>query len=62
MGGKEPKSEGDSQIIWGNNFPIVDLNPREKRQSLSESIKSLKKIAGDKKATEDTIKIHGLYS
>ena len=55
----EPESEGESQIIQGDNFPIVDLKAynTEGREAQFKKINQVvEKMTGDKKATEYAIK------
>ena len=55
----EQESEGESQVIRGDNFPIVDLksyNTDGKEIQLIQINQVIEKITGEKKSTEDTIK------
>ena len=55
----DPESEGESQIVRGDNFPIVDLktyNTEAKEAQFIQRNQVLDKITGDKKTTEETIK------
>ena len=55
----EPESEGESQIIRGDNFPIVDLkayNTEGREAQFIQINQVVEKMTGDKKATEDAIK------
>ena len=55
----EPESEGESQIIRGDNFPIVDLkayNTEGREAQFIQINQVVDKMTGDKKATEDAIK------
>ena len=55
----EPENEGESQIIRGDNFPIVDLkayNTVGKEEQFIQISQKIDKCTGDKKATEETIK------
>ena len=55
----EQESEGESQVIRGDNFPIVDLksfNTDGKAIQFIQINKVIKKVTGEKKSTEDTIK------
>ena len=55
----EPESEGESQIIRGDNFPIVDLkayNTEGREAQFIQMNQVVEKMTGDKKATEDAIK------
>ena len=55
----EPESEGESQIIRGDNFPIVDLkayNTEGRKAQFIQINQVVEKMTGDKKATEDAIK------
>ena len=54
----EQESEGGSQVIWGDNFPIVDLKAYKtegKEIQFIQRNQIIEKITGDKKNTEDTI-------
>ena len=55
----EPESEGESQIIRGDIFPIVDLkayNTEGREAQFIQINQVVEKMTGDKKATEDAIK------
>ena len=55
----EPESESESQIIRGDNFPIVDLkayNTEGREAQFIQINQVIDKMTGDKKATEDAIK------
>ena len=55
----EQESEGESQVIRGDNFPIVDLksyNTDGKEIQFIHINQFIEKITGEKKGTEDTIK------
>ena len=55
----KPESEGESQIIRGHNFPIVDLkafNTEGKEAQFIQINQVIDKMIGNKKATEKTIK------
>ena len=54
----EPESEGESQVIRGDNFPIVDLkafNTEGKEAQFIQINQVIGKIARNKKLTEETI-------
>ena len=54
----EPESEGESQVIRGDNFPIVDLkafNTEGKEAQFIQINQVIGKITGNKKLTEETI-------
>ena len=54
----EPESEGESQVIRGDNFPIVDLkafNTKGKEAQFIQINQVIDKITGNKKLTEETI-------
>ena len=55
----EQESEGESQVIRGDNFPIVDLksyNSDGKEIQFIQINQVIEKVTGQKKSTEDTIK------
>ena len=55
----EQESEGESQVIGNDNFPIVDLktfNTEGKEVQFIQTNQIIEKVTGDKKITEDTIK------
>ena len=55
----EPESEGESQILRGDNFPIVDLkayNTEGREAQFIQINQVIDKMTGDKKATRDAIK------
>ena len=55
----EQESEGESQVIRGDNFPIVDLksyNSDGKEIQFIQINQVIEKVTGEKKSTEDTIK------
>ena len=55
----DPESEGESQIIRGDNFPIADLkayNTEGREAQFIQINQVVEKMTGDKKATEDAIK------
>ena len=55
----EQESEGESQVIRGDNFPIVDLksyNTDGKEIQFIQINQVIEKITSEKKSTEDTIK------
>ena len=55
----EPESEGESQIIREDNFPIVDLkayNTEGREAQFMQINQVIDKLTGDKKATEEVIK------
>ena len=54
----EPESEGESQVIRGDNFPIVDLkafNTERKEAQFIQINQVIGKITGIKKLIEETI-------
>ena len=56
----EQESEGESQIIRGDNVPIVDLkayNTEGKEAQLIQINQVIEKVTGNQKNTEETIKI-----
>ena len=55
----EPDSEGESQIVPGDNFPIVDLkayNTEGREAQFIQINQVIEKLTENKKATEDVIK------
>ena len=55
----EPESEDESQIILGDNFPIMDSKAKNTEGKKAQSIQInqvIDKMMGDKKATADVIK------
>ena len=55
----KPESEGENQIIRGDNIPIVDLkayNTEGREAQFIQINQVIDKMTGDKKATEDAIK------
>ena len=55
----EPDSEGESQIVREDNFPIVDLkayNTEGREAPIIQINQVIDKLTGNKKATEDVIK------
>ena len=55
----EQESEGESQIIRGDNFPIVDLkayNTEGKEAQFIQINQVIEKVTGNQKNTEETIK------
>ena len=54
----EKESEGESQVIRGDNFPIVDLkayNTEGKEAQFIQINQVIEKIPGNQKNTEETI-------
>ena len=59
---KDPESEGESQILRGNNLPIVDLknyNTEGKEAHYVQINQIIGAVTEGKKATEATIKKSG---
>ena len=59
IGDTEQKSEGESQVNWGDNFPIVNLKAyttEGKEVQFLQANQIIEKITGDKKNTEELIK------
>ena len=55
----EQESEGESQVIRGDNFPIVDLkayNTEGKEAQFIQINQIIEKATGNQKNTEETIK------
>ena len=55
----EQESEGESQIIRGDNFSIVDLkayNTEGKEAQVIQINQVIEKLTGNQKNTEETIK------
>ena len=53
----EPESEGESLIIRGDNFPIVDLKANNMGGKEAQFIQIIQvlEVTGEKKTTEETI-------
>ena len=54
----EQESEGEGQVIRGDNFPIVDLksyNTEGKEAQFIQISQVIEKVTGNQKNTEETI-------